>query len=553
VDLNARYDVVVVGSGAGGAAAALRLVQQGAKVLMLEAGPRFDRIVDYPQSNRDWEKNLFLVKPGSQGAVQYGDLGKLEPEFADLQTWSRHRPSVLPALGEPRRAAVDGYSHVQGVGGSTLHFVGEANRIHPNSFDAGFPETELNWPLSYADLEPYYAHCETIIGVACDEPTPDRWRSRPFPMKGHPISPGGTALMLAGKKLGSQWHLNPRAANSEAYDERPACNYCGQCSRGCPLGDKGSADVTFLHKAIATERLVIVENTPVTKLRLGRDRRVSHIEVNYLGQKQEIETPILILAAGAVQTPRLLLLSSSTSQPNGVANSSGQVGRNFMETLWWSSAGLVPGLKNSHMGLPADVADWSRTAPGTIPGVSGGFKLTHTTLDTGLNGPIGFATRMLGGFGAELKQELRDKFGSALAVSAVGQTIPDDRSFIALSPDQLDQNGLPLPQINSVLTTNSHLMLREMANSCREVLAAANAEVLEESSCYSTFLSTHVFGTARMGADASNSVVDATCRSHDHPNLLICDASVFPSTGGGEAPALTIMALATRAAEYVLG
>ena len=117
MELKHSSDVVIIGSGAGGAAAAWRLVQQGVRVVILEAGPRFDASLDYPQTNRDWEKHLFPQKTGSQGAVEYGDLGILEPEFSDLQTWSRYNPTALPQIGAARSAARDGYSHVQGVGG----------------------------------------------------------------------------------------------------------------------------------------------------------------------------------------------------------------------------------------------------------------------------------------------------------------------------------------------------------------------------------------------------------------------------------------------------
>ncbi|MEE2946439.1 MAG: GMC family oxidoreductase [Pseudomonadota bacterium] len=547
------FDVVVVGAGAGGAAAAYRLVQSGARVLLLEAGPRFSAFEDYPLTNGDWERHIFPEKPGSQATVEFGDLGKLDPAFADLKTWETHQRNVQPEVGQARPANTAKYSHVQGVGGTTLHFVGEAHRLHPQSLARPMAKPEVGgWPVSYAELEPYYSTCEHTIGVACDRPDAHRWRSEPYPMDAHPISPGGSELMAAGKRISRPWEVNPRAVNSAFYDDRPACNYCGQCSRGCPLGDKGSADVTFIRKALETGRLTLIANAPVLALKQSKTGEIESVQYKHNGEQKTVETPVLMLAAGAVQTPRLLLLSADTSQPEGIANGSGQVGKNFMETLWWSSSGTVPGLKNSHMGLPAEVTDWSRTAPGSVPGVKGGFKLSHTTLDIGLNGPIGFAKRMVGGFGRGFKQRLRDSFGSALSVTAIGQTVVDERSYIALSASQRDHLGLPVAQINSVLTENSFQLLRAMANACREVLGAANTQILEERSSYDQFVSTHVFGTARMGRDPAHSVVDAFGRSHDHPNLFICDASVFPTTGGGEAPALTIMALATRAAEHAL-
>lgn len=549
MDVGLKPDVVIIGSGAGGAAAAWALVQDGAKVLILEAGPRFDAQTDYPLSNTDWEKNVFPQKSNSQAQIAYGNLGTLNSSESDLRGWSKITRSSRPPIGGQRRPHGPGYSHVQGVGGTTLHFVGEAQRFHPEAFQIDPQQEGLQgWPLTYAELEPFYTQVEADIGVACDTDTCGRWRSRPFPMPAHPISPGGQALMGAD----SGWTSNPRAANSVPYDERPSCNYCGQCARGCPLGDKGSADVTFIRKAEETGLLQIQDNAPVQRLVTGPNGRVTFVEVIIDGILQRIETPHLILAAGAVQTPRLLLLSANKDVPDGLANGSGQVGRNFMETLWWTGAGLVPGLKNSHMGLPADLVNWSYAHPGAIEGIVGGFKLVHSTLDTGLNGPIGFASRMVSGIGASFKAAMRESFGSALAVTAFGQVVPDDRSFIGLSPEQKDAFGQPLAEINSVLTDNSLQMLRQMAVATRKALKQAGADIIEEDSCWDRFRSTHVFGTARMGKNSTLSVVDAFGRSHDHDNLWICDASVFPTSGAGEAPSLTIMALATRSAKSIL-
>lgn len=548
MELTEKPDVVIIGSGAGGAAAAWALVQGGLRVLILEAGPRFTPYEDYPLDNPDWEKSQFPEKPNSQGQFDFGDLGVLDQAYADLRGWAKHTRANRVPIGGQRRPQAGGYSHVQGVGGSTLHFVGEAQRLHPDAFRIQTMQGGgADWPISYEELEPFYAQVETAIGVAGEGDAGGRWRSGPFPMPAHPISPGGQALA----RSGSGWAVNPRAANSTIYDDRPPCNYCGHCARGCPLGDKGSADVTFIRKAEETGLLTILDNAPVQRIVAGPNGRVTHVEFVKNGKSDSVETPVLVLAAGAVQTPRLLLLSASSDEPDGLANASGQVGRNFMETLWWTSAGVAPGLQNSHMGLPADLVDWTYTAPTSVEGVFGGFKLTHATLDMGLNGPIGFATRMAAGIGAAFKARVRESFGSALGISAMGQVIPDERSFVGLSAERRDAYGQPLARINSVLTDNSLQLLRRMAAATRKALGAAGAEIVEEDSSWDRFRSTHVFGTARMGLDAATSVVNAQGRSHDHENLWVCDASVFPTSGGGEAPALTIMALAARSAQAI--
>jgi choline dehydrogenase-like flavoprotein len=551
------HDAVIIGSGAGGAAAALRLCQHGLRVLLLEAGPAFEASRDYPLDRPGWERRSFPTKPGSQARIGYGDLGSLEADSEDLAGWSRGGfPWRLP-VGSARPPSSNGYSHVMGVGGSTLHFVGEAHRLHPDAFrQNSLTSAGVNWPIGYDDLEPFYAQAEGFQGVAGADPddgigrTEGRWRSSGYPLPPHPLGPGALAVQSAGMRLGQQWQVNPRATLSAPWQDRPACNYCGQCARGCPLGDKGSTDVTFLRLAMATGRLALLPDAIVTRLHLGPGGKVAQLDVTVAGRSEKVETPILVLAAGAVQTPRLLLLSASVETPGGLANGSNQVGRNFMETLSWRSVGIVPGLRGSHLGLPSDAICW---APDGSQAEVAEFRLSHTTVETGLNGPIGYASRLLPGFGQTLKSALRQSFGSALAVGGIGLVVPDARSAVDLDPQLRDAQGLPVARISSVLTDQSIARLRQMAGAARAVLAEAGAELAEESSSRDAFNATHVFGTARMGADSATSVVDPFGRSHDHSNLWIADASVFPSSGNGESPSLTIMALALRTADAIVG
>ena len=552
MDLTARPDVVIVGSGAGGAAVAWRLTSLGLNVRLLEAGPWFDPQTDYPLDSADWERHRFPVKPGSQATISYGDLGVLEPDFQDLRARHLNPIRPTPPLGTPRRPSPLGYAHVQGVGGSTLHYVGEAHRLHPDAFRSRTLTGEgADWPVTYADLEPYYTIAETQIGVAGEGEPQGRWRSSDFPMSPHPHSNGAKELLAAGAGIGQIWETNPRAANSRPYDFRPECNYCGQCSRGCPIGDKGSADVTFIRKALATGRLDLLDRAVVTKLNSGAAGQISSVVFVRDGIAHQLETPHLILAGGAVQSPRLLLLARSSDQPDGLANGSGLLGRNFMETLFIRGAGLVEGLSNNHMGLPSDVTCWDKTAP--VASGEGGYKMTHTTLDIGLNGPAAFAARMVSGFGPSLKRDLRKHFGSALAVSAIGQVVSDERSYVDTDPERTDDLGLPVARIHSVLTEGSLARLRAMKQDVTTVLEAAGTNIVEEDNSWNLFQATHVFGTAQMGQDSSTSVVDPYGQSHDHPNLWILDASIFPTSGGGEAPSLTIMALAIRGADKLAG
>lgn len=550
--MGVTFDAVVVGSGAGGAAAAWRLTARGLRVLLLEAGPRFDPATDYRLDQTGWERRGFPAPQGSRAPVDYGDLGALDPSFAHLAAFDAAHPQR--PRGNRRVASPNGYSHVQGVGGSTLHFTGEAHRLHPDSFRlSSLTGQGSDWPISYAVLEPYYAEIEDFVGVAGPADAGARWRSRPYPLPPHPLGPGSARIRAAAHDLGWHWSENARAALSVPRGDRPACNYCGQCSRGCPLGDKGSADVTYIRAALATGRLTLLPLAVVVKLRRGANGRILSLDYTQDGKQVRQETPLLFLAAGAVQTPRLLLAQADAAQPIGLANSSGQVGRNFMETLSYRASGIAPDLRLSHRGLPADSISWQFNAPHVVDRTAGGFRMTASVAESGLNGPIGHGTRLVAGFGAAFKQQMRDSFGSALSVAAIGAVIPDGRSSVGLSPDRRDAFGMPVPVINSVLTGNSLRLLDRMSQAARALLAQAGVSaIVEQASSWDGFGATHVFGTCRMGRDAASSVVDGACRSHDHDNLYITDASVFPASGGGESPSLTIAALAARAVDLAI-
>jgi choline dehydrogenase-like flavoprotein len=552
-DMTTAPDVVIVGSGAGGAASAWTLTARGLNVLLLEAGPRFEPSRDYRASESDWERHAFPVLKGSRGTILYGDLGELDPRDATLQS----HDSVTPRAPLPTQRALNGfgYAHVMGVGGSTLQYVGEAHRLHPQSFQlAHLTGQGADWPISYDDLSTHYDAIEGFIGVAGPEQTTGRPRRGPLPLPAHPLSTSAVQLAQAGARLGLPFEANTRAALSLPFDDRPPCNYCAQCSRGCPIGDKGSADVTYLRHAQATGRLTIVALAPVTRIELSPSGAAAAVHYVKAGVSIRQETPILIVAAGAVQTPRLLLASAQADVPQGVANGSGQVGHNFMETLSWSSTALLEGLENSHMGLPADAVSWAENGPDAVAGAVGGCRYTSAVQEVGFTGPISYAQRLISGHGAGLHGEMRRVFGSAITAAATGAVLPDRRSNVTLSSEHADANGVPLPVISSVLTDNSLALLHHMARRCRALLVEAGADrIAAETSSWDTFSATHVFGTTRMGRDSATSVTDAWGRAHDHDNLYIADASVFPSSGGGESPSLTISALALRQALHIIG
>ncbi|MBI5319625.1 GMC family oxidoreductase [Bradyrhizobium sp.] len=541
-----NWDVVVVGAGAGGAAAAYGLCRRGLSVLLLDAGPRFDPSTDYPLTEADWETREFPEKPDSVGKVTFAPGQKLAGQEPLLVSGSR---GLGPMVTNGIRL-MDKYSHVRGIGGTTLHFTGEAHRLHPAAMKMKSRfGVAADWPLEYAELERYYSEAEQLIGVAGPESQGARWRSRPFPLPQHPLSYAAQTLGKGAAALGLNWQANSRAALSQTWNGRPPCNYCGACNKGCPRADKGSADVTFIHAALATGRCTIRPQSAVIRIEAGQDDRVAAILVGKAdGSTERIACPSLVLACGAVETPRLLLAS------DGLANESGEVGQNFMDTLFTSVGALHPEPQHGRRGLPSDAISWDFNAPDAIPGVIGGCRFYNGAGESELGGLSAFALRAIPGWGRAHAQSVRRLWGHALHVGAIGERLPNRDSRIDLDPDVRDRFGMPLARIATSLGESEIARLRFMVKKSHELLAASGAERIYESySSWDWFVATHVFGTCRMGSDPGNSVVDAFGRSHRWRNLWIADASVFPSSGGGEAPTLTIHALALRTAERIRG
>ncbi len=544
------FDVTIIGSGPGGGSLAWALSSQGVKVLVLEAGPAYDYTQDYHLEQDDWEKFSFPISGREHRSYVFAPMQPLEERWSNLLSWNRITGRTNPSDRRRGRA----YSHVQGVGGTTLHYLGEAHRMHADSMrmqsDFG---VAADWPFGYDELEPYYVAAERLIGAAGPPEQPGRWRSEPYPLPAHRLAYASQKVEAGCRELGLALSPNSLGILSEPYDERPPCNYCANCNRGCPRADKGSVDVTFIAKALETGNCTLKPESQVIRIDAGADDMVSGVVyADVGGATHRVSSHAVVVACGAVHTPRLLLSSAGRHAPDGLANESGQVGQNFMETSFWTSSALHPEPLGSHRGVPSDSICWDFNAPDAIPGVIGGCRFTSGAAQAGFTGPVSYAKRVAKGWGHEHRKQMRETFGHVVSVAAIGESLPNARSFIDLDPERKDANGVPLARIHSHLDEGEVRRIAFMAEKTREILQAAGAgELIEEYGTYDMFLSTHVFGTCRMGADPENTVVDATGRSHRWRNLYVADASVFPSSGGGEAPSLTIEALGIRTAEHL--
>lgn len=534
-------DVLIIGAGAGGAAAAWALARKGIQVVLIDAGPEFSAD-EYKVSDVDWELRGLPNKPGSKGRHEIVTGQPLDERWAGIRNMSAPRQRLSSRTHRGYR----GYDHVRGIGGTTLHFGGWMHRLRPEAFEMHSRfGVAADWPISYGELEPYYLLAEKMVGVAGPETVAGRPRSEPFPTPAHKPSLLSHTINKGGAKVGCEFVPNPVAAPSMPYNGRPECNYCGCCAKGCPRGDKGSADLTFVNPALETGNCQVFPLHTLVDLQRGKhDELTSATIVDDTGTRHQITASHYVLAAGAIETPRLLLAM------DGLANESGHVGRNFMETLAGGMSGLHPEQIGSHRGLPEDSICWDFNAPDAIDGIQGGAVILPTAASSGYIGPARYAARLVEGFGTDFKRSLLETFGKAAGMMVICENLPNSRSFISLSDDTVDAHDIPIARINSFLPDMEVERLALAIAKAEEILLASGVpKILDRFTTYEKFSTTHAMGTCRMGTDPEQSVVNASQRSHRWKNLWIADASVFASSGSGDAPSLTIHALSIRMAD----
>ena len=526
-------DVIIVGSGISGALLAARLSVAGVKVAILEAGARIDRA---EARRRFWNAPIRVPE------CPYPPTPEAEhPISNDPDYWYRQ-------VGSAKFKS----TYLKVVGGTTWHWLGTCLRFVPNDFRLRTVHGRgLDWPIGYDELEPFYSEAEHEIGVAGDsDETLGSPRSAAYPMPAIPQTflDKAYALALAGTHF--EVRATPQARNSVDRDGRRACCGNASCIPVCPSGAKYDATV---HLSLAENHGAILHaETTATRIEVGAEGRVAAIDFKrWEGSEGVARGKVFVLAAHAIETPRLLLHSRSEASPNGVANSSDQVGRNLMDhptQLSWA--------------LAAEPV-WPYRGPLSTSSIENfrdhGFRKDRPAMriEIGNDGwawpkgaPVSTAAEFArqGLRGRALDAALRDQASRHLRLASQVEQLPDAENRVTLDPDEKDIYGVPLPRLAFRLDSYVEAGLLAARAAHAEILSRLGATEIQHRDAPEG--AGHIMGTARMGDDAKDSVVDRDLRSHDHRNLFILGSAVFP-TGATANPTLTIAALSLRATEKV--
>lgn len=499
--------VVVIGSGAGGGTLSHELARQGVAVVCLEAGP--------------WVRRQEIV---TNEAAMLGKITWLEPRIGsgDLAN------TPMPVLSG------------RNVGGTTLRWTATALRfkayeLRARSRYGAIPDANLiDWPLELGELEPYYEQAEARMGVTGRNGVPYLPAANNF------------KVMAAGARRLGYRDLSTAylAINPVPFDGRERCSQMGFCSSGCPIDAKWTTENSELPKAIATGRCELRPDSMAIRIRHDAAGRVN--AVVYLdreGRECEQKARAVCVACNAVDTARLLLLSDSPRFPQGLANGSGLVGRNFMRHMLANVVALMPGPVHMHRGTmqAGGVYDEHRNDPGR--GFVGGYKF-----EVAPYAPMKLAGQLVpGAWGREYTAAL-ENYPRMAGMMIVGEDLPQTANHVALHPTEKDRHGLPVPVVHYVHHANSVAMREHALARGAAIYQAVGAEKVYPSWGQ---VATHLMGTCRMSRDPRAGVVDAFGRCHDVPNLFVSDGSVFP-TSGAPNPTLTIVALAIRQAEHIV-
>lgn len=502
--------VVIIGSGAGGGTLGNELAQKGIDVVVLEAGKRHE-FQDF--INDEWD--AFSQLSWLDARTTSGGW-RVAKDFPGLPAWI-----------------------VKAVGGSTIHWAGASLRFQPHEFKALTTYGQvaganlLDWPVTSEELAPYYDKAEFKMGV-----------TRTNEIAGLPGNNNYKVLKAGADKLGyKNCHTGRMAINSKERDGRQACQQTGFCFQGCKWGAKWSTLYSEIPKGEKTGKLEVRAESHVLKIEHDASGKVTGVVyADKDGKTQRQKARVVAVAGNSIESPRILLNSASSMFPNGLANSSGQVGRNYMRHMTGSVYAVFDKPVRMHRGttMAGIISDESRHDPSR--GFVGGYEME--TLSLGL--PFMAAFLNPGGWGRSFTTGL-DNYENMAGMWLVGEDMPQEQNGVTLHKEKKDKYGMPIPNVAFTDHANDIAMRNHAYKQGMAVYQAVGAIRTFPTPPYP---STHNLGTNRMSDKARDGVVNKWGQTHDIKNLFVSDGSQF-TTGAAENPTLTIVALAIRQADYI--
>jgi len=522
-------DIVIVGSGVAGSLVAYHLAQAGFGVLMLEAGPR--------------------VKRGT--IVENFRNSPVKGDYAAPYPPSPHAPH--PQFAPPNNYLIEKGSHpyaaqyLRVVGGTTWHWAAAAWRLLPSDFKLQSQfGVGRDWPIDYATLEPFYCQAERELGVSgADHIDVGSPRSQPYPMPALPLSWMDQRFTDVMQANGYHVVPEPAARNSRPYDQRPTCCGNNNCMPICPIGAQ-YAGVIHAHRAEQAGATLLAD---AVVYRIEHDSSGAIAAVHYKdvkGVSSRVTGRLFVLAANGIEIPKLMLMSTSAHYPRGTGNSSDMVGRNLMDH---------PG---TGVNFLAREALWPGRGPMEMTSVvnlrDGAFRSRHSAKKLHLSNAsvnADVATDLIVNkklAGPELDRQIRDRSARKLIINAFHEQLPDPANRIVPSREHSDALGIPQPEIHYAIDDYVRRSAADTRDHYARIAALFGGTEIDFNDDFSP--NNHIMGTTIMGDDPATSVVDANCRTHDHPNLYIASSAVMPSAASVNCT-LTIAALACRLADHL--
>ena len=557
------YDVCVVGSGAGGGMGAMVLTQAGANVLMLEAGPWWDT-----------EKDAFMFTwpyetPRRGAATPDRHFGEFD---AALGGWTLD--------GEPYTTAPGNefdWFRSRMLGGRTNHWGRISLRFGPDDFRRkSLDGLGDDWPITYDDIKPYYDKIDQFIGVFGENLGP-RFPNEPDGLFLPPPKPRCYELLIkkASDRLNIPCVPSRLSILTRPHNGRKACHYCGQCGRGCITHSNFSSPSVLIPPAMATGRLKVVTNAmarEVTVDEAGLASGVSYIDTR-TGRDNHVRARVVVLAASACESARIMLNSKSPKFPQGIGNSSGNVGKYLMDSTGTSVTGFIPrlmenlphnedGVGGMHLFMPWWLDNRKLDFPrGYHIEIGGGRRMPHAGFGGGIHNFTGTDVTgrplAFGGYGTQLKNDYRRLYGATVNFAGRGEQIPNPDSYCEIDPRVVDKWGIPVLRFHFKWSEHEIKQVKHMQETFRAIIAEMGGTPLGEMPTREEGYGIatggriiHEVGVTRMGSDPKTSVLNAHCQAWDAKNLFVTDGGPLTSQADKNCT-WTILALAMRTSEYI--